>query len=126
MKTIEDVKKEQAELKAQFNGSDLTLIDGVEDADPRGISKARKRMTLLKEVVLYLESNPNKEFVESEQAKISERIRKIKSEFPAWKKAQTKEFLQSMTETKQKSKYHLDMGLKTLNSQLQTLNYILS
>lgn len=108
MKTISQIKQEVLSVEREYR----------EVLMPK---KIRKHLLVLNQCVLYLETSPNKEFVNHQLETVSKKIDAAKARFTEW--------LQNTPEAKKvknpRALYDSEMGLKELRLQLKTLKYLL-
>lgn len=114
MKTLESVKSEIESLQKEA---------ATEGMLPRFIKKIEKKVKLLYQCQLYLETNPTKEFIEKQKADTSKKIKVINDGYKDWLNNNAKEADGCKNP---KSKYQTYMGLKNIKAQYLTLSYLLS
>lgn len=76
----------------------------------------------LKEILMYLETNPKLEFLNKEKERLSTLIIAKESQFERWSKNICDK---SLEVSKRKSTFDRELGIKNLKNQLKTINFIL-
>ena len=118
MKTVKDVQKEISDLSAE-----IKLLDKEKDKKSIALRKIlRARLPQLKQYVLYLETNPTKEYCEKEVARISNRINEILKQYvpPQEPERFTKSQLTAM-----KKAFEKNWDIPKIKKQLMAISYIL-
>ena len=118
MKTVKDVQKEISDLSAE-----IELLDKEEDKKSIALRKRlRAKLPQLKQYVLYLETNPTKEYCEKEVARISNRINEISKLYipPQQPERFTKGQLTAM-----KKAFEKNWDIPKIRKQLMAISYIL-
>lgn len=98
-----------------------------EDSDSwtaSGSNKIQNTLKLYRKAIIYLETNPRQEFVESQLVSSEKRLQHIVDGFSLWKKATPQ--MSGMDEKKAKQIYNAQMGVKAVKTQILNLKYILS
>lgn len=108
MLKIADINKEIKELEGLHR-----------DTDSKVLKRAKKKIQLLNTCRMYLQSKPDKEFVEKEIKRLENRINLISAEFVEPQKADKK------TVTKLRKSHEAEYGVSHLRTQLRTLRIIL-
>lgn len=102
-------------------------IEEGRNASQTGNSKLYNKLSLrvgfLRKCQHYLEGEPREEFVVSEQKRMDDKKKAIESGYYEWKKFQV---ASNKDDTALRSEYNALMGMKDINLQLKTLNYLLS
>lgn len=113
MITTETIQKEIDDLRT-------SITKGITD---RQLKKKRERVDELKNLKLYIESNPSEGFIKSEIDRIEKSIERINDfeNFKIWRLSQD-----HSDQKKLKTQYNKELGLPTLKAQLKTLNYLLN
>lgn len=114
MKTLDYIKGEIAAIDKQTANEELSK---------REAKQLEKRRKLHYDCQLYLETHPTEEFLLKQKKDCKKKIDFINGNFSTWLNNNAKE---AEAVKNPKSKYHTVMGLKTIKSQLATLNYLLS
>lgn len=112
MKTVDEIKHERSEL-----------IKHARNMGTRERKRAGKRLIFLKDIMDYLESRPNEEFIKNQIDKLSKRKKNIDEGFPKWS---GHDEYKGKTTTSLRAIYRTETGWKTIKAQIETLNYILS
>jgi len=111
MKTIEKVESEKRDLINQ-------LPDAKND---RATNKILNRIDFLKTIILYLETNPKEEFLQSEKLKLEKQIDNIDANFNAWILSDSsRKHLEKPLKT-----FHKEMKIEDVKKRLKTINYLL-
>lgn len=116
MKTLKDVNQEIAKKEKEGNAAKG-------NGDTKLYNKLSLRVGFLRKCQHYLEGEPREEFVRSEQARMQAKKNKIDVGYGEWKKHQV---ASNKDDVALKSEYNSLMGMKGINLQLKTLNYLLS
>lgn len=124
MKTIEFFKEEIPNLIGEMNGIQITL-----DNEKRSTERAKlrrqkkviqKRIDFLKFCRLYIETNPNPDFVKGEAERLANRINMYMETYvPLKSERHTKAEC-----SKHKRDFEKEMGIPKLRTQLLTLHFI--
>lgn len=115
MKTLEQVKKEKQEL--------MVFLSESKSSGEKLKSKDKKRLEFLQMVILYLERNPEKAYLEKELKRVSELKEQLESRFEEW--------LKNTPNPKQKTRsvrvrqFEKESGVALLSKQRSTIKYIL-
>jgi len=127
MKTIEQVKKELAELEGSGQGIRHTIStapEKISDKAEKQYKKAQKRCAFLHLCVLYLESGPNPDFVQQEKQRLKRHLSIIDGGFDEWCK--NTPCHDDKIKVERKPEYNNLMGRAKIASQLKTIEYILT
>jgi len=110
------------ELKSEISVIETDLKELGDDATTRETNKAHRGLVAARTAILYLESNPRQEFIESEIARIQGLMVSKTKQFDQWKST-----LQSGSydPTKYKSMFRKEVGITNFEKQIKTLVYIL-
>ena len=106
MKTTEQINQEISDI--------IASIDGLKESEKK---RLKKRIALLKQYKLYLESNPREDFLKESKNLIEKRINFIKDNFQSW--------IPPNGCLKPLNMYKKETGLPLLISQLDALKYLL-
>lgn len=121
MKTATELQSEINTILKGFTGEDYYT------AEKREINKADRRVKYLKTCLYYLETNPSEKFLLEQLAQLKKSVERIKlpENFEAWK---TQEMISdtSLTMPELLTRYKKEMGLKDLETQIKSLQYLLS
>lgn len=121
MKTLDEVKKERAQLLETYQDKNAPVDQAALKVFRKGQKDARKRLPFLKDAILYLETSPRKEFIEKQRGEVKVRVAQLEASLPAWvHQSNSKEAKDA------KKKHFAEGGMKTLRRQLAALNYLLS
>jgi hypothetical protein len=113
MKTITQV---QAEIDAILSQNAPNTI-----LEPRKHAAATKRLAFLRTCRAYLNSGPDPDFIQSEVNRIATRLGLISEQYDLWLPDRTFDSLKQRREA-----YDRMFGVKELETQLKTLEYLLS
>ena len=120
--------KSISEIQTEINGIDGILIansklksNNSEKLKPAKVKALKKRKDYLKLCIAYLQTNPSQEFVESEKARIENRITLIDKSFTKT----TKDFGLYSLYQKAKKEHRKIMEVPKLQMQLKTIDFIL-
>lgn len=124
MKTLEFVKSEINRLVSSHgNGLSLNEIPPEPEKEKKRLerkrNKDRKELEFLNGVKIYLESNPSKEFVSEEEARVKARIESVKRQWLEINK-------DGKLSTDAMNDFYEERNTKKLKKQFRMLNYILS
>ena len=119
MKTISEIELQIKAFVAAGNNS----------SDEKNTNKIRKQISFCRKCIMYLEYNPRQDFVAQMKYDVSNQIEMLNKKYSGW--ALTMGI--KLYKIKLPRKYYYkevaageDKRLKTLNSQLRMLNYLLS
>lgn len=115
MKTIEDVKVDINEVNE--------LLKSKDEIKKSKLNKLKDRLKFYRDMILYLETNPNSEYLLKELDRLTIKKQTIDSQFDFWFK-NSKPYGLSLG--KSKSLYKKEMGVQNLDLQIKTLTYLLS
>jgi len=73
MKTINQIKKEEKDLRSEAHYADYTRKKQI-----------KRRLELLKTCRIYLETEPSEQYLRDELHRVSKKIEIIQERFPAW------------------------------------------
>lgn len=111
MITIDKINKEIASY----------MLDS-ELKDDRGKKAIGRKIKDLREVIMYLETNPNESFIKSEISRISSIIKAKSDGYQYW----TKNICEKNIDvSKRKSLFNSQLGITSLKKQLKKLKYII-
>ena len=130
MKTIQQIEKEIAEIKSPLMKNEMQFINEESEeigTESKVAKKARKRLEFLKQAKNYLLTNPSETFVNEMKAKTKTIYEKYKSaeNYKIWFD-NLPQLRKNDNPTKLKSEYRKTMNLKSLETQLTALNYLLA
>lgn len=86
-------------------------------------TSASNRNKFLKQVLMYIELNPNESFLKSEKERISRIINSKESQYKYWSSDVCDK---SIEVSKRKALFNKELGITVLKKQLKTINFILS
>jgi hypothetical protein len=110
MKTATEVQKEIDEIVRSINKNSL-------DTE---VKTAKRKIVFLREIKLYLDTNPSEECVKQQKSEVQRRIELLPTHFEGWKTGKV------LTKYKDPyASYCSEMGLQTMNAQIKTLDYLL-
>jgi len=109
MKTIKEIKKEEADLHEQ-----------IKTADHSETKRITKRLELLKICRLYLETKPSEESLRGQLDDLNHNIKIIDERFSAWSSGKTG------SGTGLKRQYAAITEKRKIKAQVNTLTYLLS
>ena len=92
------------------------------EKDPKVKKKLKLRIPFLRMCVMYVESNPSDDFINSEIERINNRIEKISDGFEYWKTLPREK---EVGDKKLLTFYYKEMGVPKLRRQLQALRFLL-
>lgn len=113
MKTVTDIKNEIESIN-RFINENLRTLTGTQ------IMRKKNEIDKLKQIELYLSTNPNKTYLEGEKTRLEtliENREKARSKWSEPKDVHPKHF---------KRIYEKEVGLNDLQNKLKTITYILS
>ena len=125
MKTVDQIKKEITEVIKEMK-SVSENFDFNEKQRGRETKKLSRKLEILKECKMYLETNPRQEFVNEEKERLTRIIALYESSerFDSWKRSI---LVTLKTTPKNIRAYYLkEMGVPDLKQSLKTIEYILS
>lgn len=112
MISINQVKKEYANVEGQISGMQLTS---------RQLSNRKKRLIFLREAIKYLGSGPSEDFIKSEKLRLRERVKAIMANYGGWD-TRGKSFNNDLVKEKSYKKH---MGVLEIQEQLKMIDYLL-
>ena len=113
MKTLEKVQSEISALQKEADTPNLPKKD---------YKKIEKKVKLLYQCQLYLETNPTAEFLEKQKEDLKKKLKAIDAGFLQWSSNNPQE---ANSVKNPKSKYNSIMGTKNFKAQLLTLQYLI-
>lgn len=118
MKTIFFIKEEIKKVQTEMDFiSDFKIPE-----NKKKFGELKKRVCFLKEVLMYLETNPSEEFIKNQIKKLENRISSIDfSIVKLFKEGTSRKDINNSPHTKKLKK---EYNFSTLNKQLNALKYI--
>lgn len=111
MKTATEITKEIDKITRSIN----------KNSPKSEVDSAKRKIVFLREIKLYLDTNPSEECVKQQKEEVQRRIELLPTHFEGWKTGRV------LTKYKDPyASYCSEMGLQTMNAQIKTLNFILS
>jgi protein subunit release factor A len=121
MKTAKEIEKEILENTQKITRLNKDIDERIEVKRKKSqVKQLKKKNTLLKQLVLYLKTNPREEFIKQELSSVKQKIDSIENKFGEWYEGK---------EGKHKnprSTFKTQMGIPILKEQEKTLKYLLS
>jgi len=118
MKNANDIKKEISDLHAE-----IIFLDKSDDKKDVALrKKLRAKLPQLKQYLLYLETNPTREYLEKESARLSNRLNEIEEKHNPVRNPER--FTRSQVSIMKKA-FEREWDLPKIRKQLKAINYIL-
>jgi hypothetical protein len=112
MRTVKEIKKLEKQRIEEFqklkNSESFKVVKREE-------SKCKKEIAFYRDCVLYIQSNPTKEFLVKQKESVLQKIDNIEQAM----------IKREFTLTKDKTAFKKSLGIDKLNTQLKYLNFIL-
>src|SRR5687768_13402436 len=115
MKTVQQVRNEIADIELRL--STLARIQAPTDDDRREGKRLSRKLSLLRERKMYLESGPTELYLIEKRNAICNKLDKIRSTAAAYKPPP------GVDPKKHLNTYHAEMNVPQLTAQLETLEY---
>jgi hypothetical protein len=112
MKTLEEINQD-------IRNVELEMMDGT--TPKRRYKTLETKLKLLRQIKMYLETNPSEEFIELEINRINTYISSKQSQFEYWKKNVCPQHVDT---NKRKALFEREVGIPHLKKQLKTLKYL--
>lgn len=112
MKTLKDIKAEEKELIKE-----LTELKDI--VDKRRLKAVKSRLSLIRLLKNYLESNPRPEYIEQAIKDLSTKIGILKDRYDLWRKDR------DISARNPKAVYYTEVGMANLKKQLRTMKYLI-
>jgi hypothetical protein len=90
---------------------------------PRTYKLLAKKNKFLQEIIMYLETNPKLEFLQSERNRLSKLISSKEEQYDYWSRNICDK---SLEVKKRKSTFDRELGITNLKRQLKTIKFILT
>lgn len=116
MRTIESIDQDILELSEQARRLDKYM-------EEKAYNKLLKQIQRLRFCRMYLESNPNEPFIESEIVRLDKLVKRLEEQFPAWSDDLPSEL--NGDRTKAKAWYNKEMGILKMKKEMAMLRFIL-
>ncbi len=113
MKTINQIKKEEEDLRVEIDNANYVR-------DQKEINRIKKRLDFLKMCRIYLETRPSEQYIQGELTRLNNTIEILDERFPAWSAGR------SGGGTELKRQYNAVTDISKLRSQVRTLEYLLT
>ncbi len=129
MKTLPQALSERKSLLTELSLLNISPKDETypeERKRKKEISACKKKLAFIKEMVLYLESQPTEEFIKAEAKKLKNRKSVIEAAFLRDRINDSFNRMTLKDQTKAKKTYYSEMGIPKITTHLKSLNYLLS
>lgn len=128
MKTIEEVKNEIDGNMEYLERLHEKISKGVKTSrevkmHQRDFNRVIKENAILREILMYLQTNPKEEFIISEREKVQKVLASKNFQFTFWVRNCCPD---DLPVNKRRSVYNKEQGITILQHQLKTLNLILN
>jgi hypothetical protein len=103
--------------------SDNATLMKRDETRPRTYKLLAKKNKFLQEIIMYLETNPKLEFLQSERDRLSKLISSKEEQYDYWSRNICDK---SLEVKKRKSTFDRELGITNLKRQLKTIKFILT
>lgn len=118
MRKIQDVKNELSDVREE-----IKILQKVDKADVRRAKALKKRIPVLNQCMMYLESEPTESFIRQEISRVENKITLRMNQFPLDHYQQTN--VDPRTVNKLKRDHEKKYDVPKLREQVRTLRFLL-